>query len=485
MPGILRSFHLNRKSHAGLIVFLIVLALAGAGAALYCQLAKTYETKFIEGTFINGEHVGDMTAEEVEERIRSRVEDYQLTLHFAGGSTERLTMEDIGFAYASDNGVEKILKAQNPYLWIGGKMGQTAGYTVSEVYTFDEEKLKAALNALPEMLPENQVAPSDAYMEWGEDDRMRIVPEIDGNQIDPGPVYEAVKKAVATGAKDVDVTKLGVYSHASVRADDPALVLQVSDLNAYVDTVIKYELYDGSKKKVDKKMIRKWILQSEDNPGWFEFDSDKAQEDCRAFIVKLAKKYDYTYDHVIFRTSWEGDLEIPCETSGRVINQDAEATILYDLIERHWSGTRAPEYSLFRDADGTFGGTYVEVDIDAQHMWYYRNGEIYLDSDCVTGKASDSDRATPRGVYDIYTKERNRTLRGEINPATGRPSYESFVNFWMPFNEGIGLHDASWRSSFGGGIYYNNGSHGCVNLPYGVAQSLYEVIEVGTPVIVH
>ena len=93
-------------------------------------------------------------------------------------------------------------------------------------------------------------------------------------------------------------------------------------------------------------------------------------------------------------------------------------------------------------------------------------------------------RRRPRGVYYIYTKERNRTLKGEINPSTGKPSYESFVNYWMPFNEGIGLHDASWRSSFGGSIYYENGSHGCVNLPYSVAQALYDVLEVGTPVLV-
>lgn len=63
-------------------------------------------------------------------------------------------------------------------------------------------------------------------------------------------------------------------------------------------------------------------------------------------------------------------------------------------------------------------------------------------------------------------------------------SYQSFVNFWMPFNEGVGLHDASWRGSFGGDIYLYSGSHGCVNLPYSSAASLYEMVEIGTPVLV-
>ena len=57
------------------------------------------------------------------------------------------------------------------------------------------------------------------------------------------------------------------------------------------------------------------------------------------------------------------------------------------------------------------------------------------------------------------------------------------VSYWMPFNGNIGMHDASWRSSFGGDIYKTNGSHGCINLPVSVAQELYGYVEKGTPVI--
>lgn len=463
----------------------MLVLLTGAAAAFYCTEAQQYETKFIEGTFINGEHVGNMTAEEVEERIRSRVEDYRLTLNFAGDIKETLTMEDIGFAYASDRGVQKALDEQNSYEWIRGKMGQTASYTVGEVYTFDEEKLKNALFSLPEMLPENQTAPSDAYLEMGDDLRIRIVPETDGSRIDGETVYEAVKKAVSEGRKEVDVNALDVYSHASVRADDPSLVLQASDLNSLLDTAVTYTLYDGSKAVFDKKLIRAFIVSDEEEKGWYDFDENAASEGCRTFIHGLAEKYNYTYDYVTFHTTWAGDLDIPCAESGRVIDEETESQTLYSLLVNRQSGSRTPVYSLERDADGTFGGTYVEVDIGSQHVWYYRDGDMWWESDCVSGKESDPDRRTPRGVYEIYTKERNRTLKGEINPATGKPSYESFVNFWMPFNEGIGLHDASWRSSFGGNIYYDSGSHGCINLPYASAQSLYDILEVGTPVIVH
>ena len=303
-----------------------------------------------------------------------------------------------------------------------------------------------------------------------------------GERIDS---FADLKKAVSEGRKEVDVNALDVYSHASVRADDPSLVLQASDLNSLLDTAVTYTLYDGSKAVFDKKLIRAFIVSDEEEKGWYDFDENAASEGCRTFIHGLAEKYNYTYDYVTFHTTWAGDLDIPCAESGRVIDEETESQTLYSLLVNRQSGSRTPVYSLERDADGTFGGTYVEVDIGSQHVWYYRDGDMWWESDCVSGKESDPDRRTPRGVYEIYTKERNRTLKGEINPATGKPSYESFVNFWMPFNEGIGLHDASWRSSFGGNIYYDSGSHGCINLPYASAQSLYDILEVGTPVIVH
>ena len=56
---------------------------------------------------------------------------------------------------------------------------------------------------------------------------------------------------------------------------------------------------------------------------------------------------------------------------------------------------------------------------------------------------------------------------------------------WMPFNGGIGFHDASWREKFGGTIYQYAGSHGCINLPVEKAKLLYEKVYKGMPVLCH
>lgn len=115
---------------------------------------------------------------------------------------------------------------------------------------------------------------------------------------------------------------------------------------------------------------------------------------------------------------------------------------------------------------------YIEVDISEQNIKYHIGEEIILDSDVVTGKQNSMD--TRIGMFEIYGKQTARFLMGRW-----------YVDYWMPFDGGIGLHDASWRDEFGGEIYINSGSHGCVNLPFDTAKEIYDNSEVGTKVLVH
>ena len=110
-----------------------------------------------------------------------------------------------------------------------------------------------------------------------------------------------------------------------------------------------------------------------------------------------------------------------------------------------------------------------------------KDGAIVWDAPCVTGNESKGHN-TPAGIYTLTYKQRDRVLRG-AKRADGSYEYESPVSYWMPFNGGIGLHDANWRGSFGGTIYKTNGSHGCVNLPPQKTAALYELVYQGIPVI--
>ena len=124
----------------------------------------------------------------------------------------------------------------------------------------------------------------------------------------------------------------------------------------------------------------------------------------------------------------------------------------------------------------SMGNTYVEISIDRQHMWYYKNGKLIVETDVVTGNA-DGWHNTPKGFHSIYSRARNTTLSG--------PGYSSFVEYWMAFCGGCGIHDASWRSRFGGSIYKGDGSHGCVNTPIDKVRIIYNNTTTGTPVIIY
>ena len=108
-----------------------------------------------------------------------------------------------------------------------------------------------------------------------------------------------------------------------------------------------------------------------------------------------------------------------------------------------------------------------------------------MEADVVTGLPTP-ERETPAGVYSILEMKRDKTLVGETNPATGKPIYETPVDYWMRVTwSGVGFHDASWQSSFGGSRYMTNGSHGCINMRPDQAAALYSMLSVGTPVVMH
>ena len=116
----------------------------------------------------------------------------------------------------------------------------------------------------------------------------------------------------------------------------------------------------------------------------------------------------------------------------------------------------------------------MEINLTAQHLYMYKDGKLLVESDFVSGNLARG-WGTPAGTYPLTYKQRNAVLKGE--------NYRTPVDYWMPFNGGIGMHDAKWRGAFGGSIYRTNGSHGCINLPHSVAKTIYENIQSGIPVI--
>mgnify|MGYP000563948544 FL=1 len=170
------------------------------------------------------------------------------------------------------------------------------------------------------------------------------------------------------------------------------------------------------------------------------------------------------------KTSYGKTVTITTGNYGWKIDQAKETAALVSLIKNGEQTSREPEYSqkAASHSGNDYGNTYVEINLTAQHLYFYANGKLLVESDFVSGNAAKG-WSTPAGAYSITYKQRNATLKGQ--------GYATPVSYWMPFNGGIGFHDATWRGSFGGQIFWNSGSHGCINLPYSAAQTIYQNIE--------
>lgn len=188
----------------------------------------------------------------------------------------------------------------------------------------------------------------------------------------------------------------------------------------------------------------------------------------------LINDYNTKGKYMDFQSTEDGIVQIKNETWGAEIDLDKEIEYIESLINNKTSeDNRIPIYKTNKNE---IGDTYVEVNKEKQHVWVYIDGELWGESDCVTGNKSNHD--TPIGTYYITECINGKYLTG--------PGYKSWVNKWMRLtNSGIGLHDATWRSKFGGNIYQGDGSHGCINLPKKFAYELYDVAYVGMPTIIY
>ena len=448
-------------------------ALAGAavvllvgGTGFYIYSAQAYRTVYFPNTTINGLDVSGRSVSEAEEMISASVDSYKLELVTRTGQ-EAIAGEAIGLHTAFNGGMEELLKAQNPYQWIF-HMASDHEYTVETMIAYDEEKLEQAVENLKCMDASSAVSPEDAHLsDYIPGTGYEIVPETEGTVLDEGMVMEAIVRGVENLTPSLNLDELGCYEKPAVTSQEEALIRERDARNRYVNLTVTYTFGEQTQ-----------ILDGSQICQWLSWDGENIQVDETAvadFVSGLAKEHNTAYTTRNFVTSYKKTVPVSGSYGWR-INQSQETAELMAVLAAGESTTREPVYSQTAASHKApdYGNSYVEVNLTAQHLFLYKDGEKILESDFVSGNVSKN-YTTPPGLFGLTYKQKDAVLRGE--------GYASPVKFWMPFNGGIGFHDASWRSTFGGTIYKTNGSHGCVNMPYEAAKTLYENIYAGFPVI--
>ena len=467
----------RRKSRALLWIFLLLLVIAGC---YYCGYTYS-QTHFLENTFINGIDVSNMTAPEVEKILSGKAEGYELKITFRDGEVEVIDGDTIGFKVKPDGSVDRILQSQDHKEWFRCFFRRTDG-EVEQHTTYDPNRLKAAVAALPELQEDRMVAPKDAYIVL-QDTTFTIVPEVEGSLVDIGIVQNAATEAVSKEQTDIVVTDLeGSYKVPSVRAQDAAIVEKCDEYNQMLAGSITWNMPNGESLTVDKNTTVNWL--SKDENGEYYRDEDLWEENIEFWVDELARNVNTVGKDWSFHSTNRGDITISGGDYGYSVNKVKERDEVWDLLWDGETDDREPYfYSVQFNHGSGLGGTYIEANLSSQHVWIYVDGTMVCETDCVSGNTSLG-RGTPTGVFQILYKDTDVDLKGQ-QLANGQYSYISHVNYWMPFYGGCGFHDASWRSRFGGSIYKTDGSHGCINLPPSITPKFYGYVRSGMPVIVY
>ena len=434
-------------------------------AAIYLLLVVYFNSHFLFRTSINGINVGGKSVKSVEKIMSRKAQEYSLTIEGRNNATEEIVGADIDVSYDFSEDINEILNNQNEFMWIKSIFKKNEN-NITDGISYDEIKLKQVIGNL-ECIDESIIQPPvNAYIIYSEGE-YEIMKEDKGNKVIYDKLYSEILSSIENFNYVLNLDDEKCYEEPQYTSESKAVVEAKKIVDKYMKSKITYKTADNEI-IIDDTLINTWINIDND------FNVNINEEAIKDYIDTLGESYDNIGNTRTF-TRWSGEV-IKVSTSPGIYYIDRNL-VANDIIESIKDGKEVSKELLFKTPNATDEyviNTFVEIDLTNQTIVYYKNGNIITKGNVVTGNVS-AGHATPPGVFKLDWKTKDTVLRGE--------GYESPVSFWMPFNGGIGLHDASWRSVFGGSIYKTNGSHGCINLPYNVAEAIYYNIEEKTTII--
>lgn len=491
---------MKKKSIKLLVVLacvLMALGMAGCGKKAYKTFPEKYKLASVD--------VGGMTADEAKKAIKTAVDKYKISVKLDDASFD-MTAEDLGLKYNDKADLQELINAANKDKkpekqvklfkmdksdeletalvdsYITAKtqsQSDAAAQSDKDTDANDDEQKKAATDT--QTFDIRSIVPYRATIAYNADaGQFEGVDGVSGD----APVYDNAAANLTSAVKElkdkVELTSATGYVDGEKATDSEQVKNALKEANAYLDVTVTCNFTpatgEAATEAVGKDQIAQWLIVGNDGLS-VSLDG----ENMATYCTELAKKHDVSKKKTgQFKTTGGSIINVPVASSGQTVDGNKLYEAIAEAINNKKSATVEAVYSEAKEEETgeyvTYGGNYCEVDLTNQMVYVYKNGELVVSSQCVTGCISKG-HGTPTGVYSIFSRDKDRYLRGD--------GYKSWVNFFIPFNGGIGFHDASWRSTFGGNIYLYSGSHGCINMPYSAAKKLYENVTLDEKVIVY
>lgn len=489
----------STESKKGRKVLGIVLGVVAALLLIvYISGFVYFSGHFYQDVAINGVSVSNMNKAEAKKILDDFYTNYNLTMETIDGHQVSVAGKDIAMQITLRDEFDSCMKKQQAYLWFVNMMGHH-DYEIGADASWDEAALSDIYDSMDILNKKMMTAPEDAYV-GVEDGKFAIVKEILGTTINTNVFKQAVETSLTSVQSVLNLMDAGCYTLPNVYESDEAVQTEYEAKSVFSGNTVKIQMDDLT---LEPGMeLYEEVLEKKGD----EYQVSKNL--VKKYVEGLAKEYDTLETERTFTTSFNSrKATVFGSAFGYKLNQEETTNALYRALTAGKPSTveavfDSKGYTLQGEND--IGNTYVEVNLSEQRVIAYKNGRKIAEGDCVSGKESIG-HGTTIGLYAIQDKLSPTVLRGEKRTVTktitkknkkGKEvketkttteyEYESPVTFWLQFNGGIGLHDAAgWRSQYGGSIYYYSGSHGCVNLPYDLAETIYKNFEIGDPVIVY
>lgn len=443
-------------------------------AGMYLGLARYYAGGFSYATWINGIYCTGKSINEVNEELLRQCYYTGLTIIASDGKSYTVPAEQVNLSFDFSQALKLYLERQNPYLWIDNLIGDSADQTLDPVIQYDMEAFKQLIDSFS-LFDGKTEAQRKLEITKGEagyyllDERRHILNE--------AKTREAIRNAFEGMEPFLDLEETGCYEDLPLTAQMEKDIALWEKLKIYQDCGIVYQLGEDSV-PIDGSVVCDFLMLDENGDFVLDDSGDLCtdEEKVYAFVDNLCDEYDTVGKARRFQATRGDIVTVEGGIYGNQIDREAEKEYLLTAFLSRKKEIHEPVYTqlALRQGKDDIGDTYIEVDMTNQMMYYYENGELKIETPVVTGNTSLR-RGTPSGTNYVYNKERNRILRGA--------DYASPVKYWIPVKGAIGIHDASWRSKYGGEIYKTNGSHGCINTPFDQVSQLYDMVEIGTPCV--
>ncbi|EEH97259.1 peptidoglycan binding domain-containing protein [Clostridium tertium] len=432
----------------------------------YLLIAIFFTNHFFFNTEINGINLSLKSYEEAPDILKKSINDYKLQIIERDEKIEEILGKDIGLQYNEKNSISNVQDRQASLKWIVGLI-KKQNYNIGDLVDYNNENLNNKIKEL-DCLNKDIIEPKNVGFKYS-NGSYELIEEVYGNKVKKEKLYEAIENSILNGEVKIDLNEKLCYENPEYTVNSEKAMIAKDILNKYVSTKITY-LFGDKSEVLDGSRINEW-LSVDDN-----LEVIINEKSVKDYVLELSAKYNTVGIARNFKSSTGKMVEVKGGYYGWKINYVAETRMLLENIKLGAILEKEPIYTqkgLNRDEDD-IGDTYVEINLTSQHLWFYKDGKLIAQGDVVTGDPGKG-YSTKLGTYMLNYKQKEATLRGT--------NYEAKVTYWMPFNGNIGIHDASWRYSFGGKIYKGNGTHGCVNSPSYLAKTIFENIDEGTPVI--